>query len=59
MASITEVGSPGGGVNFPVIGAATMNIFNVTPHPNGDIHIRWYVNWNLNLIFRISIMYVI
>ncbi len=55
MASITELAVKNGR-EVPHLGAAKMNILNVTPE-NGRVLVRAHVDWASPLLLRISLMW--
>jgi len=56
VASITELGAaPGGPPEYPLLGDATLSVFNVSPNDNGSVYIRTWVDWGTPLPFRLTL----
>ena len=55
VTSICEMSAPAGGpLDFPFIGAATIQTLNVAPMDDGAVHVRIAVSWGSTLNFRVT-----
>jgi hypothetical protein len=55
VTSVCEVAAPPGGpLDFPFIGSASIQTLNVAPEDDGAVHVRLAVNWSSNLNFRLT-----
>ena len=55
VTSVCEVAAPPGGpFDFPFIGPASIQTLNVAPMDDGAVHVRFAVNWNSSLNFRVT-----
>jgi len=56
VASITEVtNAPGGPLDYPFHGSASMFVMNVVPYDNGTVDFWLQVNWDSILNLRMAI----
>jgi hypothetical protein len=55
VASICEIAQPPGGpMDYPFIGGATMRICNIAPQDNGDVLVHIEVEWDSTLNWRVT-----
>jgi|Tabmets5t2r1_1033131.scaffolds.fasta_scaffold17343_2 hypothetical protein len=56
VASITELGGPPGGpLDYPLIGSVVMVVENVAPNDNGNVYVRYFIDYSRDLPFRITL----
>lgn len=55
VASITEIAQPPGGpLDYPFIGSASMRVLNIAPQDSGDVLVRVEINWSSRLNWRMT-----
>jgi len=55
VCSITELGGPPGGpLDWPFIGNASMQVLNVAPSDDGNVYVRMNVAWDSTLQWRLT-----
>jgi hypothetical protein len=55
VASICEVGrAPGGELEYPFMGSAAMQVLNVVPEDGGIVRVRFSIDWDHPLDYRMT-----